>query len=92
MRKWIILRALDVSENIFWDFAWARKFTGGEWFLMRTALPMGDIWCRQKFKSCQAVCIGAEIYNWGVKKRDELTDEKARLKVAAAKKGTLLQK
>jgi hypothetical protein len=75
MKKAIYKWLLQYVENHYWCYSkeWGRRFTGGEWYLMRTALPMGDIWSREKFTSCQANCIGIDSFNFGIKYIDQLS-------------------
>jgi hypothetical protein len=44
------------------EYKWARKHVGGNWYLHRTALPMGDTWFQRVVKTCQAKVIKIEIY------------------------------
>ena len=43
-------------------FKWGRKYIGGKWYRMRTALPMADIWTQIPFESCQARLMEIEDY------------------------------
>lgn len=72
MRRLFYKLALVFVEHLYYKNKWARKFTGGTWYCMRTALPMTDIWNREKFTSCQARCINTEVYNGGIKYIDQV--------------------
>lgn len=48
----------------FWLYQkqWARKWHGGSFYYMQTALPMAAFWDDIKFTSCQAKCLKEEHY------------------------------
>ena len=74
MRRAIHIWLLNYVESQYWliKHQWAREFTGGEWYLMQTALSMPPIWSRTKFTNCQAKCIGIDVFNFGIRKIDQL--------------------
>ena len=44
-------------------YRWGRKWIGGKFYKIRTALPMADIWTDEIFYSCQAFVVKTEEYS-----------------------------
>lgn len=63
MRRAFYLTYKAVVYFLFSDnWLFVRKMKGGKWYLMRTTLPMADIWSQIRFTNCQAKCIKVEMY------------------------------
>ena len=58
----IKLIAFGLFRYELFQTKWGRKWYGGSFYYMQTALPMSPFWDDVKFTSCQAICLKEEHY------------------------------